>query len=161
MEGERVAVAPASKHGGGAGAHALVLEPLGISIEAQEEAEGQDSADLRHTFPHVNYDLAMCACEGNLFPYCTLFQQQPVVVSAKYLARRYRGRRDRLPLRDARHHQEPGGATPAGYTFLLKCSSEPLTGVLMCLSPARFRKFTSCACAKLSLHYYLHKASIF
>lgn len=58
LEGERVAVAPATKHGGGAGAHALVLEPLGISIEAQEEAEGQDSADLRHTSSRVKCDLA-------------------------------------------------------------------------------------------------------
>ena len=98
MEGERVAVAPTSKHGRGAGAHALVLEPLSISIEAQEEAEGQDSADLRRTSPRVNYDLALRACAGNPFLNCTLLQQKPKVCLAKYLARRNRGRRDRLPL---------------------------------------------------------------
>lgn len=48
VEGEGVAMAPTSKHRGGAGAHALVLEPLCISIEAQEEAECEDSADLHH-----------------------------------------------------------------------------------------------------------------
>ena len=74
-------MAPASKQGGGAGAHALVLEPLGISIEAQEEAEGQDSADLRRTFLRVNYDLALRACAGNPFLYSTLLEQEHKFVS--------------------------------------------------------------------------------
>ena len=39
---------PLAKHAGGTGAHALVFEPLCVSIQAQEKAEGEDSADLHH-----------------------------------------------------------------------------------------------------------------